>query len=209
MEQQENVNTNLNLTLKEKFKFFFTSPSKLFEYYRENPKYGILFLITALCTVVFSVIQSNLLKEILKENMEKQLEGSDPQALELSKRIIDVSTKPIIKAFSSFIGVVVVVFVSAFILFIIFKISEVVLNYKQTVTLSLLTGLPTCIGSIIKIIYMLITKKAVGINAALNPSIKNALISTFDIFTIWQYVLLGIGIYAMGKTSKKKATILI
>ncbi|MDS1004359.1 YIP1 family protein [Clostridium sporogenes] len=208
MEQQENLKTNSNLTLQEKFKFFFTSPSRLFEYYREKPKYGILFLITALCGIFYKLVYSNFSKEIIKENMERQLEGADPQALELSKRIVDISSKPIINTFSSFIGVLISVFVSAFIIFIIFKISKVALNYKQTVTLSLMAGLPNCIGSIIKIIYMLISKKAIGINAALNPSIKNTLISTFDIFTIWQYILLGIGIYAMGKVSKKKAIIL-
>ncbi|EJP6471593.1 YIP1 family protein [Clostridium sporogenes] len=208
MEQQENIKTNSNLTLQEKFKFFFTSPSKLFEHYRENPKYGILFLITALSTIFYKLVYSNFSKEIIKENMERQLEGADPQALELSKRIVDISSKPIINAFSSFIGVLISVFVSAFIIFIIFKISKVALNYKQTITLSLIAGLPNCIGSIIKVIYMLISKKAIGINAALNPSIKNTLISTFDIFTLWQYILLGIGIYAMGKASKKKAIIL-
>ncbi len=59
-----------------------------------------------------------------------------------------------------------------------------------------------------KAIYMLISKKAVGINAILNPSVKNTLMANIDIFNIWYYVLLGIGIYAMGKTSKKKAIIL-
>ncbi|WP_256972745.1 YIP1 family protein [Clostridium botulinum] len=63
---------------------------------------------------------------------------------------------------------------------IIFKISRVSLSYQQ----------------------------AVGINAVLNPSVKNTLIASIDIFTIWQYRLLGISIYAMGKTSKKKAAIL-
>ncbi|MBO0576017.1 YIP1 family protein [Clostridium botulinum] len=208
MEQQENVNTSPNLTLKEKFKFFFTSPSKLFEYYRENPKYGILFLITALCTIVFSIIRSNLSKEIIKKNIEQQFEGLDPQALEIAKKGADITTNPKLNAFGAFIGVVFGVFAAAFIIFIIFKISKVALNYKQTVTLYLVAGLSTCIGSIFKIIYMLISKKAVSINAILNPSVKNTLIASIDIFTIWQYILLGIGIYAMGKTSKKKATTL-
>nr|WP_307906419.1 YIP1 family protein [Clostridium botulinum] len=86
--------------------------------------------------------------------------------------------------------------------------SKVVLSYQQTVTLYLVTLLSTSIGNIFKSIYMLISKKAVGTNAILNPSVKNTLIASIDIFTIWQYILLGIGIYAMGKTSKKKATTL-
>ncbi len=96
----------------------------------------------------------------------------------------------------------------ALLIFIIFKISKVALSYQQTVTLYLVAGLSTCIGSMFKAIYMLISKKAVGTNAILNPSLKNTLIANIDIFNIWYYVLLGIGIYAMGKTSKKKATIL-
>lgn len=208
MEQQENVNTNLNLTLKEKFKFFFTSPSKLFEHYRENPKFGILFLITTICAIIYQLIRSNLTKEIVKKQMEKQFEGLDPQALEMTKKTMDTMNSPALKIGSGLIGVLIAVFGAALLIFIIFKISKVALSYQQTVTLYLVAGLSTCIGSMFKAIYMLISKKAVGINAILNPSVKNTLIANIDIFNIWYYVLLGIGIYAMGKTSKKKATIL-
>ncbi|MGO5073569.1 Yip1 family protein [Clostridium sporogenes] len=208
MEQQENVNANSNLTLKEKFKFFFTSPSKLFEYYRENPKFGILFLITTICTVIYALISSNASKEIMKKHMEKQLHGLDPQALEMTKKTMDTMNNPALKIGSTLIGVLIGVFGVALLIFIIFKISKVALSYQQTVTLYLVAGLSTCIGSMFKAIYMLISKKAVGINAILNPSVKNTLIANIDIFNIWYYVLLGIGIYAMGKTSKKKATIL-
>ncbi|ACO85330.1 Yip1 family protein [Clostridium botulinum] len=208
MEQQENVNTNLNLTLKEKFKFFFTSPSKLFEYYRENPKFGILFLITTICAIIYQIIHSNLTKEIVKKQMEKQFEGLDPQALEMTKKTMDTMNNPALKIGSALIGVLIAVFGVALLIFIIFKISKVALSYQQTVTLYLVAGLSTCIGSMFKAIYMLISKKAVGTNAILNPSLKNTLIANIDIFNIWYYVLLGIGIYAMGKTSKKKATIL-
>ncbi|EDU37585.1 MULTISPECIES: Yip1 family protein [Clostridium] len=208
MEQQENVNTNLNLTLKEKFKFFFTSPSKLFEHYRENPKFGILFLITTICAIIYQLIRSNLTKEIVKKQMEKQFEGLDPQALEMTKKTMDTMNSPALKIGSGLIGVLIAVFGAALLIFIIFKISKVALSYQQTVTLYLVAGLSTCIGSMFKAIYMLISKKAVGINAILNPSVKNTLIANIDIFNIWYYVLLGIGIYTMGKTSKKKATIL-
>ncbi|AVQ38667.1 YIP1 family protein [Clostridium botulinum] len=208
MEQQENVNTNSNLTLKEKFKFFFTSPSKLFEYYRENPKFGILFLITTICTLICTLISSNLSKELIKKHMEKQLQGLDPQALEITKKTIDTMNNPALKIGSALIGALIGVFGTALLIFIIFKISKVVLSYQQTVTLYLVTLLSTSIGNIFKSIYMLISKKAVGTNAILNPSVKNTLIASIDIFTIWQYILLGIGIYAMGKTSKKKATTL-
>lgn len=208
MEQQENINTNLNLTLKEKFKFFFTSPSKLFEHYRENPKFGILFLITTICAIIYQLIRSNLTKEIVKKQMEKQFEGLDPQALEMTKKTMDTMNSPALKIGSGLIGVLIAVFGAALLIFIIFKISKVALSYQQTVTLYLVAGLSTCIGSMFKAIYMLISKKAVGINAILNPSVKNTLIANIDIFNIWYYVLLGIGIYTMGKTSKKKATIL-
>lgn len=140
--------------------------------------------------------------------MEKQFEGLDPQALEMTKKTMDTMNSPALKIGSGLIGVLIAVFGAALLIFIIFKISKVALSYQQTVTLYLVAGLSTCIGSMFKAIYMLISKKAVGINAILNPSVKNTLIANIDIFNIWYYVLLGIGIYTMGKTSKKKATIL-
>lgn len=121
---------------------------------------------------------------------------------------MDTMNSPALKIGSGLIGVLIAVFGAALLIFIIFKISKVALSYQQTVTLYLVAGLSTCIGSMFKAIYMLISKKAVGINAILNPSVKNTLIANIDIFNIWYYVLLGIGIYTMGKTSKKKATIL-
>lgn len=208
MEQQENVNTNLDLTLKEKFKFFFTSPSKLFEYYSKNPKFGILLLITALCTVIYTLIFSNVSKEIMKKYMEKQFQGLDPQTLEMTKKTMDTINNPVLKTGSALLFGLIGIFLISLLIFIIFKISKVALSYQQTVTLYLVAGLSTCIGSMFKAIYMLISKKAVGINAILNPSVKNTLMANIDIFNIWYYVLLGIGIYAMGKTSKKKAIIL-
>ncbi len=172
MEQQENVNTNLNLTLKEKFKFFFTSPSKLFEHYRENPKFGILLLITALCTVIYTLIFSNVSKEIMKKYMEKQFQGLDPQTLEMTKKTMDTINNPALKTGSALLFGLIGIFLISFLIFIIFKISKVALSYQQTVTLYLVAGLSTCIGSMFKAIYMLISKKAVGINAILNPSVK-------------------------------------
>ncbi|EKN40548.1 hypothetical protein CFSAN001627_18843, partial [Clostridium botulinum CFSAN001627] len=176
--------------------------------YRENPKFGILFLITTICAIIYQIIHSNLTKEIVKKQMEKQFEGLDPQALEMTKKTMDTMNNPALKIGSALIGVLIAVFGVALLIFIIFKISKVALSYQQTVTLYLVAGLSTCIGSMFKAIYMLISKKAVGTNAILNPSVKNTLIANIDIFNIWYYVLLGIGIYAMGKTSKKKATIL-
>ncbi|EPS52437.1 hypothetical protein CFSAN002368_08270 [Clostridium botulinum A1 str. CFSAN002368] len=140
--------------------------------------------------------------------MEKQFEGLDPQTLEITKKTMDTMNNPALKIGSALIGVLIAIFGVALLIFIIFKISKVALSYQQTVTLYLVAGLSTCIGSMFKAIYMLISKKAVGTNAILNPSAKNTLIANIDIFNIWYYVLLGIGIYAMGKTSKKKATIL-
>ncbi len=126
----------------------------------------------------------------------------------MTKKTMDTMNNPALKIGSALIGVLIAVFGVALLIFIIFKISKVALSYQQTVTLYLVAGLSTCIGSMFKAIYMLISKKAVGTNAILNPSVKNTLIANIDIFNIWYYVLLGIGIYAMGKTSKKKATIL-
>lgn len=90
--------------------------------------------------------------------MEKQFEGLDPQALEMTKTM-DTMNNPALKIGSALIGVLIAVFGVALLIFIIFKISKVALSYQQTVTLYLVAGLSTCIGSMFKAIYMLISKK--------------------------------------------------
>lgn len=91
--------------------------------------------------------------------MEKQFEGLDPQALEMTKKTMDTMNNPALKIGSALIGVLIAVFGVALLIFIIFKISKVALSYQQTVTLYLVAGLSTCIGSMFKAIYMLISKK--------------------------------------------------
>ncbi|ACA55241.1 YIP1 family protein [Clostridium botulinum] len=151
---------------------------------------------------------SNLSNKIVKNHMEKQFQGLAPRTLEIIKKTMDTMNTPALKIGTTLIGALIGVFGMSLIIFIIFKISRVSLSYQQAVTLYLVTLSSSSIGYIFKSIYMLISKKAVGINVVLNPSVKNTLIASIDIFTIWQYILLGIGIYTMGKTSKKKAAIL-
>ncbi|MCS4468511.1 hypothetical protein JTS96_08190 [Clostridium botulinum] len=72
---------------------------------------------------------------------------------------MDTMNNPALKIGSALIGVLIAVFGVALLIFIIFKISKVALSYQQTVTLYLVAGLSTCIGSMFKAIYMLISKK--------------------------------------------------
>ena len=52
---------------------------------------------------------------------------------------------------------------------------------------------------------MAITNNPVGVKALAKPTLLNGFLDSFDIFNIWQIVLLTIGISVVGKISKKKS----
>lgn len=207
--EENQTNTIEKLTFKEKVTYFFKSPTKLYESTAtEKPKIWALLLFLCLCTLINALAFSSTSKTVRDELIKKSTKGMDIKTAEITKNIMTKVMSPTYHCISSLVGVIIGTFFIAFLIFILFKICKTHINYKQTVFICLVSSVATSIGLVFKAIYMFISKKPVGVEPIINPSVKSALMSSLDIFSIWYYVILGIGIYTVGKTSKKKATII-
>ncbi|GAA0737041.1 Yip1 family protein [Clostridium oceanicum] len=192
------------LTLKDRIKYFFINPKILFERFIDKPKYGINLLILILSSVLYSVISSKFSKDLMKNLMESQTKGLTPQQAEATKKIAEFTTSPIFGSISAILGIIIGVFFTSLILFLILKVSKISLKYKQIVSIYTLASITTVIYNVIQSIYVLISQKPIGTI----KTVTSVISSSINVFSIWKYVLIGIGIYAVSKTSKKKAAII-
>lgn len=197
------------LTLKDKIKYFFINPKILFERFIDKPKYGITLLILSIISGLYNLILFKLSNPGMKKIIETKTNNMDPRMAEIIRKSSRVDSNPILKFVSSGVGLIIGVFFTALIIFLILKVSKTAIKYKQVAAIYCLSSIPIAIGSIIKTVYMFISQKpAITPEVQLQPTTTYLISSSINIFSIWSYILIGIGIYTVAKTSKKKAIIL-
>lgn len=202
----EEIIINKKLSLSDKVKYFFKKPSILFEQYIENPKYSLTFLIFIIATAIYSVSYSIGCKDYIINMVEKRMQGiSQPQALEIAK---SVATNPIILSVSSIVTAIISVYLLSLLYFLVAKFSDKKISFKRIVSIYCLSSITISIGLIIKSMLLLIMHKPILDNSS-NPTLVSTLLNYVDPFSIWQYVLLIIGISTVGKTSKKESSFIV
>lgn len=204
----ENNEIQSRLTLGEKIKYFFINPQKLFEDYMQDGKYAISMVIVVVLSVIVAVVQGILLKDVLKGAVDNQLstmQGMDPSALGIVNGITNVTTSPIFVAITTIISVLVGIYFGTLIYWLVSKIFKGTASYSQMAGVYVISYFPLVIGGIIKLVYGIIVNKPIDINATANSSPVDVLLSSLNIFGIWQMVLLVIGIAVAAKISKKKS----
>lgn len=202
----EEIVLNEKLTLNDKTKYFFKNPSILFKQYIEKPKYGVTLLIFIIASAVYSASYTIGCKDLIIEMIEKQTQGiGQQQAVEFAK---SMGTNPLISSVSAVIGAIIAVYLGSLVYFLVTKFDGGKITYKQTVSIYCLASIAPAIGLILKSVYVLISHKPILINP-MNPTLVSTLLSYFDPFNIWEYVLLVIGISTVGKLSKKESTFIV
>ncbi|MFA9397064.1 MAG: Yip1 family protein [Clostridiaceae bacterium] len=190
------------ITFMEKVKCFFVKPSKVFEGFIEKPKYWKLYLIVSVLTYIGTLLSRSSTKAI----MDKANTTGDPQVQSIMNLITGIATNPIFLMFSSFLMVLIGMYVISFIYWLISLIVKTEASYTQIVCVYLTSSIAVVIGSLFKGVYSIITK---------NPIVSTTSISymniftKFDVFYIWYVVLFIIGLAKVGNVSKKKAAIII
>lgn len=192
-------------TLSEKITYFFTKPSLLFKTKIDKPSYGINFLILCIITVIYNIVNSIILKPQIEELMNESLSGLDAQSAGVATSISKFATSPILSGITSALGFVISVFFLSLIYWALTKLFKGEGSYSNMVSTFLLASYASATGMLVKIVYMLITKNAIGSSSLKTPSLISTLTAKYDIFQVWYYVLLVIGISVVFKISKKKS----
>ncbi|MCY7894395.1 toxin SDP protection protein YknW [Bacillus vallismortis] len=180
-----------------------TNPSIQFERIRERPAvWGPLFIVAAII-IVGAVLQS------LGTDYSELMKNTGPQGLSAE----EIETVATITKFggmaAAIFGGIAALFIAPLIYWLCVKISGGVTTYKKMLSLGLFVSLISSLGLLVNGIVIFTTDAnplySVTSLAGIIPSdgAFASVLNTFEIFSIWSYVLLAIGLHKTGGISKK------
>lgn len=193
-----------------RMKNFFIKPSRIFEKYKENPKFAVSFIIIGLFTFISSVITyiatKDQLREIALKSAEKTSHGNQ-EAIDIA---VNIATSPVIHVIGSLltaafaIGLIALL---AFIYYLLVRIFKGSITYIQAISVYSLSYIAVAIGSVLKSVYIVIFGQNISSDKI---SYLNSFLAYFNIFKIWQIVLLALGLSIVSiKISRKKAIAMV
>ncbi|OAZ59494.1 Membrane protein YknW [Bacillus siamensis] len=180
-----------------------TSPVVQFKRLREHPVIGLPLLIVIILVAAGSILRGLGMnyEELLTSS---SLDGLTDDQIEMTKTIAKFGS-----IFGSIFGGIIALFIVPLIYWLCVKISGGVTTYKKMLSLGLFTAFITNIGLVINglVIYFTdagslypVTSLASVIPAGDGVSV---FLSAIDIFSIWSYILLALGLRYTGGISKK------
>ncbi|MEC3612381.1 Yip1 family protein [Bacillus velezensis] len=182
-----------------------TSPVVQFKRLKEKPVIGIPLLIVIILIAAGSILRGLGMnyEEVLNSS---SLDGLTDDQIEMTKTFAKFGTM-----FGGIFGGIIALFIVPLIYWLCVKISGGVTTYKKMLSLSLFTAFITNIGLVINGLVTYFTGAgslyAVTSLASVIPAGGGVAVflSAFDIFSIWSYILLALGLRYTGGISKKAA----
>ncbi|WP_010236967.1 Yip1 family protein [Clostridium arbusti] len=205
----EDTNNAEQLTFGEKVKNFFIHPTKVFAQYDEKPSYIIRLVLICIVSAIYAIVQFTMSKPYLEKYINNLTKGMDPQQAEITKKAMGIFSSAPIVAIEGIIGVIITVFIASLVYMLFIRVFKGKIKYGQVVSIYTTAYMAAVVGLIIKTIYMLISKRPLNISAQTDPTLLNKIIASYDIFSIWQLVLMALGISTVAKISKKKSAIIV
>ncbi|MBS4539060.1 YIP1 family protein [Clostridium sp. D2Q-11] len=192
MNEKDTINENQSIF--ERIKYYLIKPNKFFQNYKENPKVAIHLIILLIISSITAVITKNKAMSAVDENFG----GLSGQELESVKNITNIVTSP-----AAIILMTIVFSIITYLLFALFRYIFVKLvhgegRFKQMFAIVLVTSYPVTIVALIKSFLPLDAE----------VSMLDSFLSKVNIFSIWQLVLLIIGMSVVFNISKKKSIII-
>jgi hypothetical protein len=200
------------LTLMERVKFFFIKPGKVFEQYIIKPTFGLKLLIICIALALTGYAmstQSNVLLQQMIDNYKKLNPNVTQSAIDTIMNYYKVVTGAPFLIFSALIGAIITIFLVSLVYWIISKIFKSEASYKDTVAVYTLAYMPMAIANVLLSIFTLCTNSSFLISSSLQGNLVNKILISFNPFTIWQIVLLVIGLAKVGNISKKNSAIIV
>lgn len=195
-----------NLSIDKKIVYFFKKPGIIFSEFIEKPKYLWTMLLIILINIIYGIMQMTTSIDILKKSItDKFKEAAAGTSQALIEKSIEYATSIPIQTVTIIITTIIGIYLASLVYMGLARIFGSKIKYKQIVSVYCLSMLSITIGKIIKWLYMAITSNPLGVKALTKPTLLNGFLDNFDIFNIWQIVLLTIGISVVGKISKKKS----
>jgi len=198
-------------------------PATTMSYVGKKP--GWTWLVPALLVlvglVVFSVVAAPLTSELALRQAQQQLASLPPQQAEQAAAQIEKFTSPAVMAVSSSIGgliaLAVIWLLGAGVLYFLGLVAGGEANFAQSFAILAWSWTPYALRNLVMAAYVAYSGKMInqGLSflVATGDQIKDAanwvyvLLSQVDLFYLWHLVLVIVGLAAVGRLSKVKATI--
>lgn len=197
-------------TLIQRIKLFFTKPTELFAGYREKPAWALKLLVIAAAMALYSLATKIMGKDLYMELLEKRAAAMPAEQAEAVRASAGFMNSPVMNALtavSAVISIIAIIFILALIYMAFIKVLGGKVKYMQVVAIYTTAYLATCIGLLVKLAYMYITKNLVYIN--LEPTYLDTVYNNLDPFIIWQAILMVFGISTVANISLKKSTAIV
>lgn len=191
------------LTIMERLKYFFTNPNKLFEDYNIKPTWFVKTLIIVALTIIATVITTKL-------TVVPQIDMLIQQSPDISKeQAIAIMNSPLVIGFAlggALIVAVAAVFLGSLIYYGLISLFGGKTRYMKVVSVYSLAYIPYSIGSLISLAFAYYTN---NFDSLLQPTLTDVIFNRFDIFVIWQVLLLVFGFSKLANLKLYKSAIIV
>lgn len=193
-------------SLLQKVKYFFIRPSELFMDYKENPKWGINFILIGIITAAFTYLSKIVAKDAYTDMYNAQFAKMPPAQAEAARQSIELFNTPVMNAITVVIAVItifVMLLLLSLIYFGLIKLFKGKAKFQQVFSVYLVSYWAMNISMVFKLVYTYLTHKMTYFN--FTPSYVDVLLNNLDIFILWQSILLVFGFSAVAELDEKKS----
>jgi len=178
------------------------SPTKVFQKVKEKQDFLVLIFLIPLISALSMLFIPRIPEEALLEYVKRTVE--DPELQKINLKTLKMTTSPAFLAGSEFLHYIISFFITAFILLMIVRLAGGEIDFKKALTI-------VAVANIVMIPYYVfyaIYARAVNLNILdVSKDFKYFIATYLNIFSIWRYVLIGIGVFAVCELNKVKSTI--
>ena len=178
------------------------SPTKVFQKVKEKQDFLVLIFLIPLISALSMLFIPRIPEEALLEYVKRTVE--DPELQKINLKTLKMTTSPAFLAGSGFLQYIISFFITAFILLMIVRLAGGEIDYKKALTI-------VAVANIVMIPYYVfyaIYARAVNLNILdVSKDFKYFIATYLNVFSIWRYVLIGIGVFAVCELNKVKSTI--
>ncbi|ADQ05684.1 hypothetical protein Calow_2178 [Caldicellulosiruptor owensensis OL] len=178
------------------------SPTKVFQKIKEKPDFLILIFLIPLISALAMLFIPKIPDEVLLEHVKKTIE--DPELQQTTLKSLKITMSPAFLAGTEFLHYIISFFITAFILLVIVRLAGGEIDYKKALTI-------VAVANIVMIPYYIfyaIYARAVNLNILdVSKDFKYFIATYLNVFSIWRYILIGIGVFAVCELNKVKSAI--
>ena len=194
------------------------TPGRLMADLEQKPRVLFGIILTLIVPMISIFAAFPMFKEYFRNATEATLAATN-QANQMTPEMLDsyVDVMAIASPFLGSVSIGVVLLVEALVVWVVFKLLKGQGTFKHYLSIFSYTSVISLLATIPFIIVTQLTGSYADVSytslAALIPEMKGSFIygmaKSFDVFNIWMYIVISIGIVTVSKLSKKKVYIII